>query len=93
MTGERKVEAVTRLLRGEDLGLVSRSLGATAATRSRWCGAFLSGGEGTRKECPGDGQDRQIKRLEAKLGQMTMDGELLQESPQLQDNPNGGSRT
>ena len=36
MSRQRKREAVLRLLRGEDLELVSRSLGVTAATLSGW---------------------------------------------------------
>jgi transposase len=79
MTVKRKEEAVLRLLRGDDLELVSRSLGVTAATLSKWREAFLSGGEGALKERPGDDGDQQIKRLEAKLGQVTMDNELLRE--------------
>jgi hypothetical protein len=44
MSRQRKVAAVLRLLRGEDLDLVSRSLGVTAATpragvRRSWAGA------------------------------------------------------
>jgi hypothetical protein len=36
MTLTRKREAVIRLLKGEDLELVSRELGVTAATLSNW---------------------------------------------------------
>ena len=43
MSRQRKVAAVLRLLRGEDLELVSRSLGVTAATLSGWREAFLGG--------------------------------------------------
>jgi hypothetical protein len=35
MSRQRKTAAVLRLLRGEDLELVSRSLGVTAATLTR----------------------------------------------------------
>src|SRR5947199_8803258 len=45
MSRQRKREAVLRLLRGEDLELVSRSLGVTAATLSSWREAFLAAGE------------------------------------------------
>jgi len=46
MSRQRKSAAVLRLLRGEDLELVSRSLGVTAATLSGWREAFLAAGEG-----------------------------------------------
>jgi hypothetical protein len=45
MSRQRKREAVLRLLGGEDLELVSRALGATAATLSGWREAFLAAGE------------------------------------------------
>jgi hypothetical protein len=43
MSRQRKRAAVLRLLRGEDLELVSRSLGVTAATLSGWRDDFLAG--------------------------------------------------
>lgn len=79
MTVKRKREAVIRLIRGEDLETVSRELGVTAAKLSKWREAFLFGGETALKDRPGDDREEQVKRLEAKLGQMTMDNELLQE--------------
>ena len=45
LSRQRKREAVLRLLRGEDLDTVSRSLGVTAATLSDWRDAFLAAGE------------------------------------------------
>jgi transposase len=45
MSRQRKMTAVLRLLRGEDLELVSRSLGVTAATLTAWRDAFLAAGE------------------------------------------------
>src|SRR5918993_1074211 len=48
MSRQRKRDAVLRLLRGEELELVSRSLGVTAATLSGWREAFLAAGEASR---------------------------------------------
>ena len=51
MSRQRKREAVLRLLRGEDLDTVSRSLGVTAATLSDWrdaAGARTAGGQDRR---------------------------------------------
>ncbi len=79
MTLTRKREAVVRLLRGDDLELVSRELGVTAATLSNWREAFLSGGDCALKGRPSDDRQELIKRLEAKIGQITMDNELLRE--------------
>ena len=86
MTVKRKREAVTRLLRGEDLEIVSRSLGITAATLTKWREAFLSGGEAALKERRGDDRDEQIRRLESKLGQMAMDNELLRDKIERMEN-------
>ena len=44
MSAGRKQDAVLRLLRGEDLELLSRQLGVTAADVSGWRGAFLAAG-------------------------------------------------
>ena len=46
---KRKTEAVLRLLRGEDLELVSREYKVTAATLSQWREAFLAGGQAGMK--------------------------------------------
>src|SRR4051794_41960262 len=68
MSRQRKSAAVLRLLRGEDLGTVSRELGVTAATLSGWHEAFLAAGEAalTNRAAPGEGVER--GRLEGKLG-------------------------
>ena len=67
MSRQRKRDAVLRLLRGEDLELVSRALGVTAATLSVWRDAFLAGGEAFESE-----------RLKSRLGEMLLERELLE---------------
>ncbi len=52
MSAKRKQGAVLRLLRGEDLELVSRELGVTAAELSAWREAFLAAGEASLKSRP-----------------------------------------
>ena len=76
-SAKRKTEAVTRLLRGEDLETLSRQLGVTAATLSSWREVFLDGGTAALKSRPADDRDVLIARLQAKVGQLTMDNELL----------------
>ena len=71
MTAGRKREAVLRLLRGEPLELVARELAVTAADLSGWRDAFLDGGSASLKSRPRDG-------LRTKVGELTMDTELLQ---------------
>jgi hypothetical protein len=77
MSAGRKQEAVLRLLRGEDLELVSRELGVTAAELSGWRDQFLAGGEASLKSRPADARDAEIGRLQAKVGELTMTAELL----------------
>src|ERR1700710_2460955 len=76
-SAKRKSEAVLRLLRGEDLDTLSRELGVTAATLSGWRDAFLDGGTAAMKSRPADDRDEEIARLRSKVGQLTMDNELL----------------
>ena len=76
-SARRKTEAVLRLLRGEDLDTLSRELGVTAATLSGWRESFLDGGTAAMKSRPADDRDEEIARLRSKVGQLTMDNELL----------------
>jgi transposase len=78
MSRQRKRDAVLRLLRGEDLETVSRSLGVTAATLSGWRDAFLDGGEASLATRPTDGEALGNQRLKAKLGEMLLERELLE---------------
>jgi transposase-like protein len=73
----RKAATVVRLLRGESLELLSRELGVTAATLAGWRDDFLAGGLAALKTRPADDRDDEIARLRAKVGELTMDNELL----------------
>ena len=77
MSARRKQDAVLRLLRGEDLELLSRELSVTAAELSGWREAFLAGGEASLKSRPADARDAEIGRLKVKVGDPTMANELL----------------
>ena len=78
MSRQRKREAVLRLLGGEDLELVSRSLGVTAATLSGWREAFLAAGEASLATRPTNGEALESNRLKARLGEMLLERELLE---------------
>ena len=73
----RKAATVLRLLRGESQELLSRELGVTAATLAGWRDDFLAGGQAALKSRPTDDRDDEIARLRAKVGELTMDNELL----------------
>ena len=74
-SASRKAEAVLRLLRGEDLELLSRELGVVASTLSLWREQFLAAGQSSLKGKTGktDERDEQISRLKKKVGELTMD--------------------
>ena len=76
MSARRKQEAVLRLLRGEDVELVSRDLGVTAAELSGWRDCFLAAGTVSLKSRPADERDGEIRQLKEKVGELTMTTEL-----------------
>ena len=78
MSAKRKQSAVLRLLRGEDLDLVSRELRVTAADLSGWRDTFLAAGEASLKSRPSDSRDAENSRLKEKVGELTMTRELLE---------------
>src|SRR5687768_3264164 len=77
MSARRKQDAVLRLLRGEDLELLSRELKVTAAELSGWREAFLAAGEASLKNRPADARETESGRLKEKVGELTMANELL----------------
>lgn len=77
MTAQRKRDAALRVLRGEPLEVVARELRVTAADLSGWRDAFLEAGEARLKSRPRDDREARIAQLQAKLGAVTMDNELL----------------
>ena len=78
-SARRKTVAVLRLLRGEELDALSRELRVTAATLAQWRERFLAGGQASLKSRPEDERDEEVRRLQAKVGEITMENELLRE--------------
>ncbi len=78
MSAKKKQEALLRVLHGEDLEVVSREVGTTAAALSAWRGSFLEGGAASLKSRPDDDRDRDLKAMREKIGEMTMANELLE---------------
>ena len=77
MTAGRKREVVLRVLRGEPIEIVARELSVTAADVSCWRDAFLEAGAASLKSRERDDRDETIDRLRTKVGELTMDTELL----------------
>jgi len=89
MSAQRRQEAVLRVLRGEDLELVSRELGVTASALSGWRDSFLGEAEPWRqwrresspngaaslKSRPEDDRDRELRAMREKIGEISMANE------------------
>jgi hypothetical protein len=74
---QRKMAVVARLLRGEPLDLVARECNVTVAKLTEWRERALAGAETALKERERDDRDDEIARLKSKVGEITMDNELL----------------
>jgi transposase len=78
-SASKKLEAVLRLLRGESLEEFSRELQVEAHRLATWRDDFLEGGKGglngQRPDRSGD--DRTLRQAERKIGQLTMENEIL----------------
>ena len=81
-SSRRKTDMVLRILRGEALDTLSRELGVTAATLAHWRDQFLAGGQSAVRSRPTDARDEDLARLRAKIGELTMENELLPERAQ-----------
>jgi Transposase. len=78
-SAKRKLAAVQRLMRGESLEAVSRDLNVPVHRLTEWRDKVLMGAESALKERERDARDDEIARLQAKVGEITMDNELLYE--------------
>ena len=91
MTASRKRDAVLRVLRGEPLEIVAREHAVTAADLSGWRDAFLEAGAASLKSRARDGRDETIDRLRTKVGELTMDTELLYAKIERMEGGGGGA--
>jgi hypothetical protein len=74
---QRKMAVVARLLRGEPLELVARETNVSIARLSAWRERALAGAATAPKERERDDRDDEIARLKSKVGEISMDNELL----------------
>ena len=74
---QRKMAIVARLLRGEPLELVARETNVSIARLTEWRERALAGAATALKERERDDRDDEIARLKSKVGEITMDNELL----------------
>ena len=81
-SSRKKMEVVLRILRGEDLDLVSREAGLTAAKVSEWRDQFVASGQAALKSRAADHRDDEAARLKALVGDLTMRLGLSREAVQ-----------
>jgi hypothetical protein len=68
---------VARLLRREPLDRVARQMNVFVARLTEWRDRALAGAATALKERERDERDDEIARLKSKMGEITMDNELL----------------
>jgi transposase len=76
-SAQRKMAVVARLLRGEPMELVARETNVPIQKLTKWRDRALAGAASALKERERDDRDDEIARLKAKVGEITMDNELL----------------
>jgi transposase len=74
---QRKMAVVVRLQRGEPIELVARETNVPVQKLTEWRDRALAGAASALKERERDDRDDEIARLKAKVGEITMDNELL----------------
>jgi transposase len=74
---QRKMAVVARLLRGEPMELLARETNVPIQKLTEWRDRALAGAASALKERERDDRDDEIARLKAKVGEITMDNELL----------------
>lgn len=78
-SAKMKLSAVQRVMRGESLEAVFRDLNVPAHRLSEWRDQASVGAQTALKAQERDARDKEIERLKAKVGEVTMDNELLYE--------------
>ena len=73
---QRKAEVVLRLIKGEDLGTLSREIEVPAHELEEWRRVFLESGTAGLRRRGGDPLERDLRRTQPKLGETMMRLEL-----------------
>lgn len=83
-TANRKTEVVLELLRGADAAQLARENGISQSRLFEWRDRFLEGGKAELKfKRRKDPKEKEIGRLERKVGHLTLQVEILQEVARL----------
>jgi transposase len=76
-SARRKEAVVLRLLRGEGLDALAREQRVAAGTISAWREEFLAAGREGLKSRPRPEQDRRLVEAQRKIGELSMDLDIL----------------
>ena len=71
-SAQRKTEMVLRVIRGEAIDEVAREIQVPVHEVEEWRRVFLEGGQQGLKRRGLDPEERELRRLQAKIGDMTM---------------------
>lgn len=85
-TPTRKAAVIVELLRGGDAVELARQHGLSQAQLFLWRDRFLEGGQAALKTRRGQVElerDRQVRELERKVGQLTLENEMLKKTDDL----------
>ena len=77
-SAQRKTEVVLRVVRGEALDEVAREIQVPVHELEEWRRVFLESGQQGLKRRGLDPEERELRRLQAKIGDMTMRLELAE---------------
>lgn len=76
-SARKKADVVMRLLRGESLEAVSRDVKVEAHRLAAWRDDFMASGIEGLKANPRQPEDRRLRELERKVGELTLDNDIL----------------
>src|SRR5215213_1085110 len=76
-SARRKEGVVLRLLRGESLDALARECRVAAGTLSSWREEFLAAGREGLKSRPRPEEDRRLVEAQRKIGELSMDLDIL----------------
>jgi transposase len=76
-SARKKADVVMRLLRGESLEEVSRDVKVEAHRLAAWRDDFMASGLEGLKANPRQPEDRRVRELERKVGELTLDNDIL----------------
>jgi hypothetical protein len=91
-TASRRRDVVLRLLRGESLDAVSRDTAVEIYRLEHWKGRALAAMEAGLRERGGDPREAELEDAQKKIGELSMEVELLRKRCQRQGAPFSSGR-